>query len=1018
LFVANLGSDSVSVLSSETGAVEATVAVGGSPVAVAYDARTDNLYVTNFFTDNVSVISGRTNQVIATVPVGTGPVGITSDPANGEIYVANFNTPFASSENVTVISDSTNRPIASILMPGDGSARPYGIVYDATDSRVYVSSPYTDELFEIAPAANLLSGAVVLVASPWEIAWDSMNDLVYATDPITNQVLAVSGAAGIFLGSIGVGVDPDGIQSDAPRGTVLVANEGSDNVTIVNGTSDQVEANVPVGVAPWGLAVDPATGRVFVANSGSNCVSMLGGRSYSEEWTTVLGTAPSAIAYDPIDHAFYVADEDANHLVVINASSSTIVRTIPVGQFPDAVLYDAVTGKIYVSNANSDNLSVIDAVNGTVVGSIDLGGGTLPWSLAENPFTGDVYVSDLVNGRVLVINGSTGTIAGRVPTGQFPEGMVYDPRNDRLYVANFLSDNLTVIDPATLAPVGNVTLPSALGPMNLALDPLDGDLYVVSSYSNDIAVVDPSTNSMVEKLPVGYAPDAVGYDPTNGALYVANGGSNNLTVFNATTNSLQGSLPVGIAPVALAQDGISGEVYLANIGSGTITILGPARVATFPVTFVATGLPHGASWSVSLNGTTETSAGSTISFNESSGSYAYAVESSNTSFEAVPSSGTVSVSGAATRVAVNFYQVESSVEFTERGLASGTVWSVTLGSQRETVTTSSIVFSETNGNYGWSVGVPSGYAVSQPAGTVTVQGNSSTVFLSFVAVAAGQYPVRFNATGLPSGTNWTVTLGGGPGATTASSDGSSMVIFAEANGNYPYTVGAVAGYTATPSSGTVSVSGSSVTVAVTFRVVPRYSVTFTETGLPSGTDWSVTLDGISSSNRTSSVTFEEANGTYDYTVGVSDARWSPEPGSGTVTVRGSNRTVSVTFVETVYSVTFTETGLPSGSSWAVAIGSTGEYSAGGSIGFDEPNGTYSFSVFGPSGYRASPSSGTVTVSGSSVTITMTFASPASPAGPAVGELSRVTGAGGGVHRNPRWASDPEAASTAAVVRRA
>ena len=279
-----------------------------------------------------------------------------------------------------------------------------------------------------------------------------------------------------------------------------------------------------------------------------------------------------------------------------------------------------------------------------------------------------------------------------------------------------------------------------------------------------------------------------------------------------------------------------------------------------------------------------------------------------------------------------------------------------------------------------SVGVPSGYAVSQPAGTVTVQGNSSTVFLSFVAVAAGQYPVRFNATGLPSGTNWTVTLGGGPGATTASSDGSSMVIFAEANGNYPYTVGAVAGYTATPSSGTVSVSGSSVTVAVTFRVVPRYSVTFTETGLPSGTDWSVTLDGISSSNRTSSVTFEEANGTYDYTVGVSDARWSPEPGSGTVTVRGSNRTVSVTFVETVYSVTFTETGLPSGSSWAVAIGNVAEYTTGSTITYSEPNGSYSYAIYAPSGYTASPSSGTVVVHGASVTVTITFTANGSGAG--------------------------------------
>ncbi|MCL4307772.1 MAG: thermopsin family protease [Candidatus Thermoplasmatota archaeon] len=379
--------------------------------------------------------------------------------------------------------------------------------------------------------------------------------------------------------------------------------------------------------------------------------------------------------------------------------------------------------------------------------------------------------------------------------------------------------------------------------------------------------------------------------------------------------------------------------------TGTVTLeagrISTISLLTYDVTFQQTGLPSGTSWSVSLNGTTETSAGSTISFNESSGSYAYAVESSNTSFEAVPSSGTVSVSGAATRVAVNFYQVESSVEFTERGLASGTVWSVTLGSQRETVTTSSIVFSETNGNYGWSVGVPSGYAVSQGSGNVTVSGSGVTVNVTFTAVPPDSYAVTFREANLPSGTSWSVTVSrthGPSSSTTASSTGTTLVVY-------------------------------------------------------------------------------EPNGTYGYTVLSSDPAWTAESPRGSVTVKGAPVTVSVTFVETVYSVTFTETGLPSGSSWAVAIGSAEEYSAGGSIGFDEPNGTYSFSVFGPSGYRASPSSGTVTVSGSSVTITVTFASPASPGGPAAGERSRVTEVGVGVHREPRWASDPEATSAAAVVRR-
>ena len=73
------------------------------------------------------------------------------------------------------------------------------------------------------------------------------------------------------------------------------------------------------------------------------------------------------------------------------------------------------------------------------------------------------------------------------------------------------------------------------------------------------------------------------------------------------------------------------------------------------------------------------------------------------------------------------------------------------------------------------------------------------------------YYVTFSEVGLPAGTSWSVTLGGSTQSTTNSS-----ISFNELNGTHPYSVGAVSGFTATPSSGNVTVSGNSPKVTIAF----------------------------------------------------------------------------------------------------------------------------------------------------------------------------------------------------------
>ena len=65
--------------------------------------------------------------------------------------------------------------------------------------------------------------------------------------------------------------------------------------------------------------------------------------------------------------------------------------------------------------------------------------------------------------------------------------------------------------------------------------------------------------------------------------------------------------------------------------------------------------------------------------------------------------------------------------------------------------------------------------------------------------------------------------------------------------------------------------------------------------------------------------------------------------------------------EQTYSVSFTASGLPSGTRWNVTFNGQIQSSTSDSIVFNVPNGVYAFTITPPNGYEASPSSGSITV---------------------------------------------------------
>jgi hypothetical protein len=124
---------------------------------------------------------------------------------------------------------------------------------------------------------------------------------------------------------------------------------------------------------------------------------------------------------------------------------------------------------------------------------------------------------------------------------------------------------------------------------------------------------------------------------------------------------------------------------------------------------------------------------------------------------------------------------------------------------------SSITFTVPNATYSFTAGTVAGYLPTPSSGHVNVVGQPILQPIAFMPGSPGPYAVTFIETGLPSGTNWTVTLNG-----TQHVSNTSLVNFSELDGQYSFTVGDVTGYSATPSSGSFNVSGTAVNQSVGF----------------------------------------------------------------------------------------------------------------------------------------------------------------------------------------------------------
>jgi hypothetical protein len=277
-----------------------------------------------------------------------------------------------------------------------------------------------------------------------------------------------------------------------------------------------------------------------------------------------------------------------------------------------------------------------------------------------------------------------------------------------------------------------------------------------------------------------------------------------------------------------------------------------------------------------------------------------------------------------------------------------------------------------NATYDFVVGTSDSEWTTLPTSQFTVVGIPLLVNTTFVPVV---FTVTFDESGLPSGASWYANV---TGQTPLSGPAGSSLSLSLFNGSYTDAFSTnEAGWLANGSIG-FTVHGAPLVIDVTFS--PRdYLVTFTEQGLPTSTGWYVNITGTGgltaslATSVSSSLTIELANGSYAYSPGTTSKLYFAN--GAPFVVAGASVAIAVPFTPVLYAVTFSESGLPSGTEWTIIIGSMAVTEAApASDTFSEMNGTYAFTVSSVAGFTSNVTSGTIHVNGATVSVSIQFSS--------------------------------------------
>ncbi len=244
------------------------------------------------------------------------------------------------------------------------------------------------------------------------------------------------------------------------------------------------------------------------------------------------------------------------------------LKEIPVGGDGgwDYLSVDAAGRRLYVSHGAV--VIVIDIDKDAVVGAIADTPGVHGLAVASE--LGRGFTSNGRENKAGIVDLQTLKTLARVETGENPDGMLYEPGRQEVYMFNGRGKSATVFEATSGRVVA--TIPLSGKPEFAACDPLAGRVYDNIEDKSEVAVIEAKTHAVVATWPVapGEEPSGMAIDLAHHRLFVGCG-NKTMVMRDSDGGRVVASVPIGEGVDANAFDPGT-QLAFASCGSGTVTI--------------------------------------------------------------------------------------------------------------------------------------------------------------------------------------------------------------------------------------------------------------------------------------------------------------------------------------------------------------------------------------------------------------------------------------------------------------
>lgn len=218
----------------------------------------------------------------------------------------------------------------------------------------------------------------------------------------------------------------------------------------------------------------------------------------------------------------FISHMGSGQIIAFNTKKDIVEHLL--NGYPDCtgVLDVPSLNRLYSSTPGTHSISVVN--DRSLRRITRIGGPVFPDGIAWDPFDNRIFVSDEAGRAVWVVDCATNHVIRRISLKGEAGNTLFDPVTMTILVAVQTINCLARIDPRNLKVMSYTPLPGSEAPHGMYLNSPKRLVFIACQDNSRLLVVNLMDDKIKQALPVGNNPDVLAFDPVPGLLYVASEG--------------------------------------------------------------------------------------------------------------------------------------------------------------------------------------------------------------------------------------------------------------------------------------------------------------------------------------------------------------------------------------------------------------------------------------------------------------------------------------------------------------